>query len=311
MSNVGSYAANFHEGSRSEYLAQYVFASFGTAISVPQQEDTGIDLQCTLTERVGRRAWPRYHYSVQVKSTMSAWRFDSPESVRWLVEHPLPLFLCVVDKSTARLRLYHTLPRFFVWATGTLTDSLELVPENDFHGKSTQWSDGTKFSLSAPIIDRTIIELMDDSIWEEVRSVIEFWLKIEQRNREMFTMNVPVFSMPDGYETNTTNFTGTVFQGDALPHRVDNVRAPLGKILEWLIQAYSYKHDLRGTARVALLLRYLFPENEGTEAPSMPLGYTEINKALGLKSKYLFEGVDTLSQRLDGMLRQTGSGDAR
>ncbi len=56
---VGAIAANLHEGSRSEYLAQYVFASFGTAMAVPHQEDSGIDLYYTLTERVGQRAWPR------------------------------------------------------------------------------------------------------------------------------------------------------------------------------------------------------------------------------------------------------------
>jgi hypothetical protein len=35
MTNVGGIAANLHEGSRFEYLAQYVLASFGTAIAVP------------------------------------------------------------------------------------------------------------------------------------------------------------------------------------------------------------------------------------------------------------------------------------
>jgi hypothetical protein len=50
---VGSLAANPHEGSRSEYLAQYVFSSFGTAIPVPHQEDTGLDMYCTLLERIG------------------------------------------------------------------------------------------------------------------------------------------------------------------------------------------------------------------------------------------------------------------
>jgi hypothetical protein len=37
-----------HEGSRSEYLAQFVFSSFGTAIPVPHQEDSGLDIYCTL-----------------------------------------------------------------------------------------------------------------------------------------------------------------------------------------------------------------------------------------------------------------------
>ncbi len=58
-SGPGSLTFNFHEGSRSEYLAQYVFSSFGTAIPVPHQEDTGLDIYCTLLEREGRLAWPR------------------------------------------------------------------------------------------------------------------------------------------------------------------------------------------------------------------------------------------------------------
>jgi hypothetical protein len=59
MSMTGSIAANLHEGSRSEYLAQYVFTSFGTAFPVPHQEDSGLDLYCTLLEPQGKRAWPR------------------------------------------------------------------------------------------------------------------------------------------------------------------------------------------------------------------------------------------------------------
>ena len=78
-SMAGAVATNFHEGSRSEYLAQYVFSSFGTAIPVPHQEDSGLDVYCTLLERIGQRAWPRAYYSVQVKSTMAPWVFNSPE----------------------------------------------------------------------------------------------------------------------------------------------------------------------------------------------------------------------------------------
>lgn len=303
MTNVGALAENFHEGTRSEYLAQYVFASFGTAISVPQQEDTGVDLYCTMTERIGARAWPRHHYSVQVKSTMSPWRFDSRESVRWLVEHPLPLFLCVVEKSSARLRLYHTQPRFFVWATRELPDSLELVPEDSNHGKSIQWNEGTRFSLSAPIVDRTIGELLDDGVWTEVRSVIDVWLRAEQENQARFTMRVPIFSMPYKYETNNATFEGgTVFTGSSLPNRVDGVRASLGELLPWLAQAYRFQDDLRGAARTALLLRYLYPEYKGPGTPDAQMVHPVINQALGLKPEYMHEGVDLLSRKLDELL---------
>ena len=78
---TGSIAANFHEGSRSEYLAQFAFSAFGTAIPVPHQEDSGLDMYCTLLEQEGRRAWPRAYYSVQVKSTMAPWVFSAALNV--------------------------------------------------------------------------------------------------------------------------------------------------------------------------------------------------------------------------------------
>jgi hypothetical protein len=302
MANVGALAANFHEGSRSEYLAQYVFASFGTAVSVPHQEDTGVDLYCTMTEQVGALAWPRHHYTVQVKSTMSPWQLGSGESVRWLVEHPLPLFLCLIDKSTARLRLYHTLSRFLVWATGELPNTLELVPEDGSEGESTQWSDGKTFSLSAPVIDRTIMELLDDNIWAETRAVVDFWLQAEKQNLARLTMGVPIFSMPAGYKTNAIPHTGTVFQSNTLMDRIGPVRAALGETLPWLAHAFLRKDDLPGMARAALLLRYLFTEHDvGTLGDGFL--QTAINEALGLQPAYFYEGVDLLAKRFDDMLR--------
>jgi hypothetical protein len=77
------------------------FSFFGTSVPVPHQEDSGIDLYCRLVERIGQRAWARAYYSVQVKSTMDAWVFDGSESVRWIIEHPLPIFLIWSGESQA------------------------------------------------------------------------------------------------------------------------------------------------------------------------------------------------------------------
>src|SRR6516165_9818600 len=96
----GATAYGFHEGSRSEYLAQYAFASWGTAVAIPHQEDHGIDLTCTLMERVRNRYLAQSPYTVQVKSNFEPVVFEGADTVRWLIEHPLPLFLCVVDKET-------------------------------------------------------------------------------------------------------------------------------------------------------------------------------------------------------------------
>src|SRR5437764_11214650 len=96
---TGSQSANFHEGTRSEYLAHYVFSSFGTSVPVPHPEDTGIDLHCTLTETIGQRIWPVEYYMVQVKSTDGPWVFASKQSVDQLFKLPSPVFFCIVTKK--------------------------------------------------------------------------------------------------------------------------------------------------------------------------------------------------------------------
>jgi hypothetical protein len=60
---AGAIAHGLHEGSRSEYLVQCAFASWGTAVAIPHQEDHGIDLACTLLERAGRRSVAKWSSS--------------------------------------------------------------------------------------------------------------------------------------------------------------------------------------------------------------------------------------------------------
>src|SRR5690348_2930181 len=131
MSQVGSIARNPHEGSRSEYLAQYIFASFGTVAAVPHHEDSGVDFHCTLTENDGQRAWAKASYTVQVKSNMESWTCESKKSVEWLINLPIPFFLGIMDKNNLTLRIYHTAPRFYTWALGDLPDRLEMIPTEE------------------------------------------------------------------------------------------------------------------------------------------------------------------------------------
>ncbi len=77
---MGCVPANFHEGSRSEVLADYLFSGWGTVTPVRRQDDFGIDLYCTLTERTGQRAVVRDYFVVQVKSTDEPWQFHDRES---------------------------------------------------------------------------------------------------------------------------------------------------------------------------------------------------------------------------------------
>jgi len=199
---VGAVAANLHEGSRSEILADYLFSSWGTVTPVRRQDDYGVDLYCTLTERVGRRARVRDHFTVQVKSSEDPWVLKNRASVEWLVDHPTPLFLCAVNKKDTRVRVYHTFVRFYVWAMGKLPATLELMPEPRGLGRFVQWAGGSKLSLSAPIIEADLGDLCDDERMEKLQNVFKVWVGFDRENCDLVRQGLLRFRMPDLYTTN-------------------------------------------------------------------------------------------------------------
>ena len=180
---AGAIAAGLHEGSRSEYLAQYVFSMFGTSVPVLHQEDHGIDLFCSLTERKGRRAWPVAYYSVQVKSTGEPWLFDGADSVQWLLRYPAPLLLCIVDKSAARLRVYQLTARFQATVLTDLPARLALAPGQPGDGRvRIGWDADGKLALGAPVLEFTISELLDDERFSLIGGILRFWILNDMDN---------------------------------------------------------------------------------------------------------------------------------
>src|SRR5258708_765949 len=157
----GLQSFGFHEGSRQEYLAQYLFASWGTAVLIPHHEDHGIDIHGTLMERVGKLLLAKSPYTVQVKSKLEPWTFEGKELVRWVIEQPLPLFLCIVDKSSARLSVYQTMARFHAWSLGQWPDRLSMIPASFVpgqNGRCAQWAESYNLSLDQPILEFSITD---------------------------------------------------------------------------------------------------------------------------------------------------------
>jgi hypothetical protein len=310
---TGSIAANLHEGSRSEYLAQFVFSSFGTAVPVPHQEDTGLDIYCTLMEQVGQRAWPRAYYSVQVKSTMTPWVFGNPESVRWMIEHPLPIFLCIVQKAEARILIYHTTPRFAVWALPTQPHRLELIPGTETKANTVNWTGdaaGT-FNLKAPILNFTIQQVLDRNFRNHVADVLKFWIEYDMDNLLRIKCGIHHFRVPHDYETNTKNFTAWAGQGgdfreESLPLAQEHLRELMGHIATH----YYRKDDMVNAAIYAMALRQLSPKGWSGPWPFNPhdgLLHGKLNNLFGMQPPtYLYQACDSLLKMVKDKLARHG-----
>jgi hypothetical protein len=255
---VGAIAHGFHEGSRSEYFAQCVFSAFGTSVPVPHPEDHGIDFYCTLTDRIGQRSWATASYTVQVKSEPT-WVLEGRESVEWFIKHPLPLFLGVMDKKLLTLRICHTAPRSYVWATGELPDRVEITVTNDTVGQSIQLVDGYKFDLP-PILCIEMQKLAsDDRYHDNVRKILEFWIGVDNRNIMRIKTGIYGWEMPDSYEVNVIPKTGRVMQWRTTQSEelLDNVVRQLCDCLEFLGGQFRNTGKFVAAAEVALLHRYL------------------------------------------------------
>jgi len=227
---TGSIAANFYEGSRSEILAHYLFSTWGAVSPVLRQSDYGIDLYCTLTERVGRRARVRDYFSVQVKSTQEPWIFNDQNTVKWLLEYPVPLFLCTVDKKKALVRVYHLASRFEVWALGELPDKIELTPGKGPSGKAEEWRGPGNYSFSAPIIEAGLQDFLDTDRMEKLQRVFASWVDNDRDNLTFIRQGLLRFRRPMRYQVNEVP-TIDVQEERRLPNR-DMLKRGLFRLAE-------------------------------------------------------------------------------
>jgi len=296
--STGAIAANAHEGSRSEYLAQYVFAGFGTAVSVPHQEDAGIDLYCTITERIGQRAWPRAYFTVQVKSTDDPWVFDGENSVRWLLEHPTPLFLCVVDKANARLRVYQTSPRLLSGVHLPLPKRVVLQPEETTTGRMPDWISSEHYSLSAPILDFTVIDLGNDDRAAMARTCLLAWATIDSENIRCRANGIAAVSLPHSYVTNEIPVNKSTVTLSGQPHE-----AAIPRLIEalehiGLDMARNAMRDRKNaeltTAALLNMLHRQLTRAEQDRPRCISFLNEMLNDRMEAKRNYLFDGVDRL-----------------
>jgi hypothetical protein len=130
---------NFREGDRSEYLATYFFSAIGLVTPVPRQEDIGFDLVCSIADQEVGRLTFNEQFIVSVKSLGTPDIVLEPAKsedgslphIHWLFLQELPLLLAVVDKKSQDIRVYSTLPIWFIYFENHDCGALTLKPRLD------------------------------------------------------------------------------------------------------------------------------------------------------------------------------------
>jgi hypothetical protein len=310
----GTYAFNLKEGSRSEILADYLFSNWGTVTPVRRQDDIGVDLYCTLADRIGRLGVVREYFTVQVKSSIAPWELKDPDSVRWLIKYPTPLFLACVEKKKGSVSVYQLMPRFRVSALGELPSRLELTPaEADVGelGKFVGWKSGERISLSAPIIHATIGDLIDDEKMQVLHDVFSKWVEFDHENCDLVRQGLPMYRMPDSYRTNQLPHAQVEFTPLTLdPNLLERGILRLAESAECLGGQLFHWGDRSGALRAALLVRHIFKifPDAFKDQPRWATMSGAITRVLELLNEavrdrqgpnYLYRGIDEVGKALE------------
>lgn len=200
-----SIAKNYQEGARSEYLAQYALSSFGTAIPVPNPEDSGIDLYCTLGHRIGRRFLVENQYLVQVKSNNDPVQYNGKDEVKWLLSHKYPFFICVVTKKSAKIQVYQTMAVTTISAKETV-ESITLHPENSKHEEYFPQVLGEKnvdIFLGNPIVKFSVSQFSENEFQACISRTMKSWIELDQENLDLKSTGYTVYRIPETWRANT------------------------------------------------------------------------------------------------------------
>jgi hypothetical protein len=302
---TGSYAPNAREGARSEYLAQYVFSRFGTSLPVLRQEDHGLDLHCSLSERKGRRAWPVAYYSVQVKSTNRPVVFSSRESVEWLVGYPSPLLICVVDKKKALIQVFQTTARFSVAVTLALPERLKvLLNAPAGKGRPLDWDAAGNCKLGPPILEFKTDDLLNDDLVLKYREVLTYWVQCDSANVRRYQMGMRSVKFPGAYQTNEVPLapSARLFLNYPSADTQSKAEETALELDEWLGPLMLQGGDSLGALLVALRLRHSDPDfshGRGADLAMELRRTTAIEASTGVQSSdYVFASLDRLLTEL-------------
>ena len=227
----GLQLASFWEGNRAELFATYALSSVAAVVNVPRPFDFGLDLLCTLTHQDNNLLHAGKAFGVQVKAASAQkvqyggldakkrkWK---KHEIDWLFGQDQPIILCIVDLKQWRVRLYSTIPIWWLrWMRGPNLGEVVLEPDLEADSsKSRGYSrtqlelgeddlecgDGYSHSvpLGKPIFDIELKQQETKEYRDNLRLCLDRWLELDYRNIIHYRMQVPFTSEWADWEPNT------------------------------------------------------------------------------------------------------------
>jgi hypothetical protein len=216
---------SFRQGDRAEYLAQYILSALAITVPVPRQEDVGTDFHCSLLRGEGDNLRPTLPFNIQIKSAgkkilkdgirfggeteAGAWR---QHEINQLCQTDTPFLVGLVDLKKQSLDIFSTITRYFVlsnWHGTGLPREVALIPydpmgeahlgagfQEDLPIKADMPGKLCMLPLGQPIVSISIEESEDSNRCEEIKNLLEPYLRMDQENAVRFRIGLGYFDWP-------------------------------------------------------------------------------------------------------------------
>jgi hypothetical protein len=269
--------ANLRAGDQSEYLANYFFSLIGLVTPVPRQEDIGIDMVCNIADQEKGRLTFDYHYQLSVKSLSTPNIELKPAKsedgslphIAWLFRQSLPFLLAVIDKKEQEVRVFSTLPVWFLYYENSDYGSVSLVPRTGedvgedvgrpVKGDALDNPKGTfhyTVDLGHPIARAKVSDLLDKEKLRAFKRNLRAAVDFGKITALQVQLGVPYFywfakTHPDG------SLPTPAFYAREVPdvkEALDDVYSKIAPTLISLAMHYKVKNDLSNLDTLARLL---------------------------------------------------------
>ncbi len=188
--------------------------------------------------------------------------------MKWILQYPAPLLLCIVDKKAARFSVYHLTARFQAAVMTEPPASLMLVPgdpgkTDPTHRPAIGWDAEGRMQLGPPILHFTLDQFLDDETYQLIGRVLDYWIVNDLRNILRQQMGMRAASGPPDYVTNEVPPSSGfgMFSMTVVP---PEIRERAGKTaaehLDWLGHVMLARGDPTGALLAALIVRHLIPD---------------------------------------------------
>lgn len=230
----GAFGPNFRKGNLSEYQALYFLSHIGSSLTVPRQEDVGIDFYCSINIEDGHHELVKEQFIIQLKSNEkdkieygSVIKSGKNEKkkwngheLEWYFNLELPLFYGVMNKKANYLDIYSSSFKWYnYWQKDFMTIEflINQPSENmrEIHASDDEDISGwageiqtkrskikTFVKTGPPLIRLSPDVVLDKKKLEKLKRILREAVRIEKNNIIFKTLNLPYFNWIHKVDTN-------------------------------------------------------------------------------------------------------------